>query len=617
MTQTSSMGPPLSPREIRRSGRRSAPSVSTSNSKSPDSDPPQRPPIVSSGSGGNRNKRLKQEDVDESVVPVNSTSTSNGRGKRKSKEKPAQQQPPPEQVTDTVVTDPPIAQSEEEEEQGITRCVCSSTGEDDPDAGEFMVQCETCKVWQHGLCMGFESEDQLHDDDYYCEQCRPEMHTELLKKLSKKARQSSTTSHHTAAPPSSRLSRSHSPSHTIKQPSKRRNTMNSRDAAFDENLKEILESSAAEAGAAPDSTSVASNSGNALPSLPDAEESVEMAQNNRKKRKRADNDAAPAKKRTRSMSTTSDVPAAPPSLTPREETPTLPKAPPPPTANTTQKPSGRNKRGGGRKTAATAEPAVDGDGQPILTSKRQGISGRSKTAGGNKRPPHSTAGGAGSHDTRRGQSNATTGGQNAGSSNATENPSRGHRNTHAYVVSQQPLFTSWNLPDYLAHLEAVLPTDIPKPLEVVSSITGRGESVERTTERGVKVKWPSKRMSVVDMNKRVRALVEWVGREQASASDRAKRREVLEKTLKENALLNRVTEITGGGGDPLVLDLGRRTASPSAMQAGLEDMLLSEGESEHTSLMKDMEKLMTDLITFQERFGPGVKARDRERRHVS
>jgi PHD-finger len=44
-----------------------------------------------------------------------------------------------------------------------------------------MVQCETCKVWQHGLCMGYESEDQLHDDDYYCEQCRPEMHTELLK----------------------------------------------------------------------------------------------------------------------------------------------------------------------------------------------------------------------------------------------------------------------------------------------------------------------------------------------------------------------------------------------------------------------------------------------------
>jgi len=53
--------------------------------------------------------------------------------------------------------------------------------EDDPDAGEFMVQCETCKVWQHGLCMGYQSEEQVHDDDYYCEICRPELHAELLK----------------------------------------------------------------------------------------------------------------------------------------------------------------------------------------------------------------------------------------------------------------------------------------------------------------------------------------------------------------------------------------------------------------------------------------------------
>jgi hypothetical protein len=43
----------------------------------------------------------------------------------------------------------------------------------------------------------------------------------------------------------------------------------------------------------------------------------------------------------------------------------------------------------------------------------------------------------------------------------------------------------------------------------------------------VRVRWPGKRMSVSDMNKRVRALVEWVGREQASASERYRRREAL------------------------------------------------------------------------------------------
>ncbi len=47
-----------------------------------------------------------------------------------------------------------------------------------------MVQCETCKVWQHGLCMGYISEDQVHDDDYYCELCKPQMHEDLLKQVS-------------------------------------------------------------------------------------------------------------------------------------------------------------------------------------------------------------------------------------------------------------------------------------------------------------------------------------------------------------------------------------------------------------------------------------------------
>lgn len=53
--------------------------------------------------------------------------------------------------------------------------------EDDPEAGEFMVQCEDCKVWQHGPCMGYQTEAQIPEDDYYCEQCRPDMHIELLK----------------------------------------------------------------------------------------------------------------------------------------------------------------------------------------------------------------------------------------------------------------------------------------------------------------------------------------------------------------------------------------------------------------------------------------------------
>lgn len=147
--------------------------------------------------------------------------------------------------------------------------------------------------------MGYDSEAQLHDDDYYCEQCRPDFHTEYLKsaypvlsillpnffsrKARRKARHSSTTSHHTVAP--TRQSRSHSPS-LLKQPSKRRNTMNSRDAAFDENLKEILETTAAEAGATHDPAAPPNGNGH-----PDVDDDGEPTPPNRRKRKRIEDDA--------------------------------------------------------------------------------------------------------------------------------------------------------------------------------------------------------------------------------------------------------------------------------------------------------------------------------------
>jgi hypothetical protein len=63
--------------------------------------------------------------------------------------------------------------------------------------------------------------------------------------------------------------------------------MNSRDAAFDESLKEIIEATAAEAAAAQDSRSVVSD-GNPNEQLDQKEE---PGPNNRKKRKRREDDA--------------------------------------------------------------------------------------------------------------------------------------------------------------------------------------------------------------------------------------------------------------------------------------------------------------------------------------
>lgn len=65
-----------------------------------------------------------------------------------------------------------------EGDEGVTRCVCGST---DENLG-LMIQCETCKCWQHCACMGMHTEEEC-PDVYYCEQCRPENHIDLLRAL--------------------------------------------------------------------------------------------------------------------------------------------------------------------------------------------------------------------------------------------------------------------------------------------------------------------------------------------------------------------------------------------------------------------------------------------------
>lgn len=152
MAQSSTMGPPLSPRETRRSGRRSAPSASASTSKSPDSpaseclprtkEPITRPAILSN-SNNNRTKRLKQEDPEEPVPTKNahtngansSHGNSNGRAKRKANGK-EKNSTSTDQLIESASTklsnsntgsaaDP---QDDDPEEQGITRCICGQNG---------------------------------------------------------------------------------------------------------------------------------------------------------------------------------------------------------------------------------------------------------------------------------------------------------------------------------------------------------------------------------------------------------------------------------------------------------------------------------------------------------
>ncbi len=43
------------------------------------------------------------------------------------------------------------------------------------DAAGFFVQCDICKVWQHGACVGIMTEESS-PDEYFCEGCRKDLH---------------------------------------------------------------------------------------------------------------------------------------------------------------------------------------------------------------------------------------------------------------------------------------------------------------------------------------------------------------------------------------------------------------------------------------------------------
>ena len=51
-----------------------------------------------------------------------------------------------------------------------------STGNAIPDdVGSMFIQCDTCKVWQHGGCVGIMNES-MSPDEYFCERCRKDLH---------------------------------------------------------------------------------------------------------------------------------------------------------------------------------------------------------------------------------------------------------------------------------------------------------------------------------------------------------------------------------------------------------------------------------------------------------
>ena len=87
---------------------------------------------------------------------------------------------------------------EDEAEEEVTRCICgnqeypglpvlpndtskgSAKGDTNPatfaeDATGWFIQCDGCKVWQHGGCVGL-MDEHTSPEEYFCEQCRKDLH---------------------------------------------------------------------------------------------------------------------------------------------------------------------------------------------------------------------------------------------------------------------------------------------------------------------------------------------------------------------------------------------------------------------------------------------------------
>ncbi|MCJ1481878.1 hypothetical protein MMC06_002038 [Schaereria dolodes] len=182
---------------------------------------------------------------------------------------------------------------EEGEEEEVTRCICGHTdypglpastlealklaANNNPetnsssnlvpeDMGGLFIQCDICKVWQHGGCVGILDEG-MSPEEYFCEQCRKDLHKITTapngQKYSRYLPVQDADSPPASPEPADRDGHVKKPKNPKTRPSaealahKRRLTMNSRDAAYDEveQLRRAIEESKKVGGGAVDSGS--------------------------------------------------------------------------------------------------------------------------------------------------------------------------------------------------------------------------------------------------------------------------------------------------------------------------------------------------------------------------
>ncbi|KAL8666899.1 MAG: hypothetical protein Q9202_001139 [Teloschistes flavicans] len=69
-------------------------------------------------------------------------------------------------------------------EEDIIRCICGYVEEDINDERKMII-CDRCGAWQHNECMEMSLIDKELPEQYFCEQCRPDLHQNLLEQVAR------------------------------------------------------------------------------------------------------------------------------------------------------------------------------------------------------------------------------------------------------------------------------------------------------------------------------------------------------------------------------------------------------------------------------------------------
>ncbi|BGP40927.1 Histone deacetylase complex subunit [Rhodotorula kratochvilovae] len=512
----------------------------------------------------------------------------------------------------------------EEGDGGVTRCVC---GEDNEEmASGLMIQCDTCKCWQHGPCVGLWDEKEC-PNRYFCELCKPNLHGPggLLRKVNRKssapargrspsAGLSSSSKH--AAPSSSHApapAHTHAHAHAHNKPResadaalvhafldhaaggaatgpggepKKRSTMNSRDATYDDAIAlSILGPGSAAMRARLEKSRGGSGSESGGESEDEVVEEVIVGPGRGKKKgggsakgakkggagagakRGAKGKSAPPRGR-RSHSNSNPEADSPAPQDAVDVEPKLEGAEGEPIAGIAEEEGGEpaavldGEGGEGKEEEGEMGPPgkrrrLSPDEMEEGERKEEGVEESQKTelsvaTAAQEEPvvepearspspqpsPVQHHGGA-----RAKHPNQYTYRPKNGQPAPTRAPKSPVKRSHAAAASSVPEPNSkgaaafgasgsnavtttfgWGMPEHLKHLAYLLPSQSPQPLVVTSAVD---PSLPSVAEPSTKVRFPGKRVTMPEMRKRARTVLDFVTKVQLEMSERERRWDVL------------------------------------------------------------------------------------------